>query len=109
MKFASPTPLPVERSLARLGQAISLARRRRDLTQDELAQRIGASAHTVRRMEAGHPGPTRTQMDVFWGQAKKPLGRLIFVKDGPRQFSQFSYSEAQLVPAFERGLNGSRA
>lgn len=56
MKFLSPSPLPVTRSLNRLGQAISLARRRRHLTQEDLAQRIGASTQTVRRMEAGHPG-----------------------------------------------------
>ena len=52
----SPLPLPVVRSLTRLGQAISLARRRRHLTQQDLAERIGSSANTVRRMEAGHPG-----------------------------------------------------
>jgi DNA-binding XRE family transcriptional regulator len=56
MKSLSPSPLPVTRSLNRLGQAISLARRRRHLTQEDLAQRIGASTQTVRRMEAGHPG-----------------------------------------------------
>ncbi len=56
MASTPPLPLPVARSLARLGQAISLARRRRHLTQDDLAARIGASANTVRRMEAGHPG-----------------------------------------------------
>ncbi|MFM7341858.1 MAG: helix-turn-helix domain-containing protein [Betaproteobacteria bacterium] len=56
MKTASPPPLPVVRSLTRLGQAISLARRRRHLTQQDLAQRIGSSANTVRRMEAGYPG-----------------------------------------------------
>jgi transcriptional regulator with XRE-family HTH domain len=44
------------RSLNRLGQAISLARRRRHLTQQDLAERIATSANTVRRMEAGHPG-----------------------------------------------------
>lgn len=52
----SPPPLPVLRSLTRLGQAVSLARRRRHLTQQDLAERIGSSANTVRRMEAGHPG-----------------------------------------------------
>ena len=56
MKSFSPAPLPVTRSLIRLGQAISLARRRRLLTQEDLAERIGASVHTVRRMEAGYPG-----------------------------------------------------
>lgn len=56
MKKSAPLPLPVTRSLARLGLAISLARRRRHLTQQDLAERIGASANTVRRMEAGYPG-----------------------------------------------------
>lgn len=56
MNNASPPPLPVMRSLSRLGQAISLARRRRHLTQEDLADRIGASINTVRRMENGHPG-----------------------------------------------------
>ncbi len=56
MKDALPPPLPVVRSLNRLGQAISLARRRRHLTQQDLAERIATSANTVRRMEAGHPG-----------------------------------------------------
>lgn len=56
MTTTTPTPLPVSRSLSRLGLAVSLARRRRHLTQEDLAQRIGASANTVRRLEAGHPG-----------------------------------------------------
>lgn len=56
MKSLSPPPLPVVRSLHRLGQAISMARRRRHLTQQDLAERIGTTAHTVRRMETGHPG-----------------------------------------------------
>ena len=56
MNSLTPLPLPITRSLNRLGQAVSLARRRRHLTQQDLAVRIGASANTVRRMEAGHPG-----------------------------------------------------
>ncbi len=56
MKFNSPIPLPVNRSLARLGDAVSRARRRRQFTQQDLASRIGASITTVQRMEAGHPG-----------------------------------------------------
>jgi transcriptional regulator with XRE-family HTH domain len=56
MKSISPPPLPVARSLNRLGQAISLARRRRHWTQQDLADRIGASANTLRRMEAGYSG-----------------------------------------------------
>jgi hypothetical protein len=36
--------------------------------------------------------PARTQMNVFLGKADKPVGRLIFVKDGQREYSQFAYS-----------------
>jgi len=35
----------------------------------------------------------RTQLDVCLGKAEKQVGRLIFVKDGQREFSQFAYSE----------------
>ena len=41
----------------------------------------------------------RTQLDVFLGKAEKPLGRLIFVKDGQREFSQFAYSDEWLADA----------
>ena len=50
-----PLPLPVERAIAKLGRDISLARRRRQLTQASLAERIGASLATVRRLEKGDP------------------------------------------------------
>ena len=53
---SSPIPLPVERALLRAGQNLALARRRRQLSQEALAERIGASVNTVRRMEDGHPG-----------------------------------------------------
>lgn len=49
-------PRPVERALHRLGQDISTARRVRRLSQEGLAQRIGTSLSTVRRMEDGYPG-----------------------------------------------------
>jgi DNA-binding XRE family transcriptional regulator len=48
-----PTPLPVKRGIEKLGNDISLARRRRHITQASLAERIGASLSTVRRMENG--------------------------------------------------------
>ena len=53
---STPIPLPVERALRKLGQDLSLSRRRRHLSQEALAERIGASVNTVRRMEDGHPG-----------------------------------------------------
>lgn len=54
--MSAPIPLPVQRALVRLGENISLARRRRNMTQRMLAERIGASVSTVRRMEEGYPG-----------------------------------------------------
>lgn len=48
-----PLPTPVARAITRLGADISLARRRRCITQQSLAERIGASLSTVKRIEAG--------------------------------------------------------
>lgn len=49
----APLPLPVERALRKLGTDLSLARRRRHITQASLAERVSASLSTVRRMEKG--------------------------------------------------------
>lgn len=65
-------PRPVERALRTLGQDISAARRMRRLNQGELAQRIGASLSTVRRMEDGYPG---TALHTFL-RTLHVLGRL---------------------------------
>ena len=51
-----PLPLPVDRALKKLGADLSLARRRRNLSQAMLAERLGTSVMTIRRMESGHPG-----------------------------------------------------
>lgn len=48
-----PAPLPVDRAIRKLGSDIALARRRRRISQASLAERIGASQSTVKRMEAG--------------------------------------------------------
>lgn len=71
--MSAPLPLPIERSLRRLGENISRARRRRGWTQTALAQHIGASIGTVRRLEQGDPG-TAVQhlariLDVLGGLA----------------------------------------
>jgi transcriptional regulator with XRE-family HTH domain len=49
----SPLPAPVERAIRKLGADVSLARRRRHISQASLAERMGASLSTVRRMESG--------------------------------------------------------
>ncbi|MDP9082958.1 MAG: helix-turn-helix domain-containing protein [Pseudomonadota bacterium] len=50
-----PLPLPVARAITTLGRDISLARRRRGMTQRSLAERIGSSLKTVQRLEKGDP------------------------------------------------------
>lgn len=49
----SPISASVERAIHKLGGDISLARRRRHISQASLAERMGASMSTVRRMEKG--------------------------------------------------------
>ena len=65
-------PRPVERTLRRLGQDISTARRIRRMSQEDLAERIGTSLSTVRRLEDGYPG---TALHTFL-RALQVLGRL---------------------------------
>jgi transcriptional regulator with XRE-family HTH domain len=50
-----PLPEPAARAIAKLGRDISLARRRRRLSQASLADRSGISVNTVRRLEKGEP------------------------------------------------------
>jgi ribosome-binding protein aMBF1 (putative translation factor) len=50
-----PMPLPVSRAVTKLGEDINRARRRRRMTQQSLAERIGASITTIKRMESGDP------------------------------------------------------
>lgn len=42
-------------------------------------------------------GAVRTQVDLFLGKQETPIGRLIFVKDGPREYSQFAYNDTWLT------------
>ncbi|MDR5860699.1 helix-turn-helix domain-containing protein [Halomonas eurihalina] len=65
-------PSPVARALGNLGHDLSMARRMRRMTQEDLAQRIGTSLSTVRRMEDGYPG---TALHTFL-RALHVLGRL---------------------------------
>jgi transcriptional regulator with XRE-family HTH domain len=57
-----PIPLPVARAIQKFGGDISLARRRRRISQASLAERMGASLSTVRRMEKGD---TRVPIHFF--------------------------------------------
>jgi transcriptional regulator with XRE-family HTH domain len=46
-------PFPVLRAIKKFGSDVALARRRRRISQGSLAERIGASISTVRRIEKG--------------------------------------------------------
>lgn len=37
--------------------------------------------------------PMRTRLEICLGESERPVGHLVFVKDGQREFSQFAYSE----------------
>lgn len=52
---AFPLPQPAARALEKLGRDLSLARRRRRLTQASLAERSGIGVNTLRRLEKGEP------------------------------------------------------
>lgn len=48
-------PLPVRRSLHKLGADLALARRRRRISTASMAERVQVSVATLRRMERGDP------------------------------------------------------
>ncbi|AXK38500.1 XRE family transcriptional regulator [Crenobacter cavernae] len=52
---ATVVPTPVARALKKLGHDLALARRRRRLTQESMAERIQTSVATLRRLEKGDP------------------------------------------------------
>lgn len=48
-------PLPVKRAVMKFGRDVSLARRRRRFSQQSMAERIGISVSSLRRLEKGDP------------------------------------------------------
>lgn len=42
---------------------------------------------------------SKTELDVFLGQEELPLGKLVYVKAGQREFSQFAYAPEWLAEA----------
>ena len=55
MKTNEALPSEVLSELRRIGNGIKTARVRRHMTQEELAGRVGASWHTIRKIEGGSP------------------------------------------------------
>ncbi|ODV44393.1 DNA-binding protein [Cupriavidus sp. UYMMa02A] len=77
-------PTPVTRALVKLGHDLSLARRRRMLTQASMAERIQTSVATLRRLEKGDPRiPIGTIAQAFFvlGELNKITGMLDTASD----------------------------
>ena len=56
MRTTPPMPLPVKRSLAKLGADIKAARLRRRITMALMAERAFVSRSTLQKVEQGDPG-----------------------------------------------------
>jgi transcriptional regulator with XRE-family HTH domain len=77
-------PLPVVRAIEKLGRDLSLARRRRRLTQESMAERIQTSVATLRRLEKGDariPIGTIAQAFFVLGDLNKIAGLLDTASD----------------------------
>ncbi len=70
--MAAATNIPVDRAIKALGQNIELARRRRGMSQADLASRMGVSVSTVRRLEDGLSGTAL----AYLGRALQVFGEL---------------------------------
>ncbi len=64
--MTTPMPLPVKRAIENLGKDLALARRRRRFSQASMAERIGVSLATLKRLENGDP-------TLAWGTVVRAL------------------------------------
>jgi transcriptional regulator with XRE-family HTH domain len=87
--------LPVNRAIKSLGKNIEYARKRRRLSQADLASRMGVSVSTVRRMEGGHPG-TALQYLASALQVFGELDKLRLLMDTPEDAVGLSLMDAEL-------------
>ena len=55
MKTGEALPSEILSQLGRIGYGIKTARMRRRMTQEALAERVGTSWHTIRKIEKGSP------------------------------------------------------
>ena len=97
--------MPVERALLKLGSDLSLARRRRHISQASLAERMGASLSTVRRMEKGD---ARVPIH-FFARALHLFGELQALEhllDTPKDEIGLALMDEQL-PKRVRGKSGT--
>jgi len=93
--MGAATNISVDRALKALGQSIELARRRRGMSQADLASRMGVSVSTVRRLEAGHSGTALT----YLGSALQVFGdleKLRLLLDTPTDSVGLALMDAEL-------------
>lgn len=93
--MAAATNLSVDRALKALGQNIALARRRRGLSQADLASRMGVSVSTVRRLEDGHSGTALTYLASAL-QVFGELEKLRLLLDTPTDSVGLALMDAEL-------------
>ena len=93
--MATAANLPIDRALKALGQSIELARRRRRLSQADLASRMGVSVSTVRRLEDGHPGMALTYLAIAL-QVFGELEQLRVLLDTPNDSVGLALVDAEL-------------
>ena len=104
----APMPLPVQRAIQKLGSDLALARRRRHITQASLAERMGASLSTVRRMEKGD-----AKVPIhFYARALHVFGEiqaLADLLDSARDDIGLSLMDEQLPKRIRKKSGGSGA
>jgi transcriptional regulator with XRE-family HTH domain len=105
--MTDPLPLPVERTLRRFGHSISLARRRRHMSQQDLAVRIGASVNTVRRLEDGFPG-TALQYVARALQVFGELDKLDALLDTPQDAIGLALMDEKLPQRVRKPRHASK-
>ena len=89
--------LAVTRALTALGRNIELARRRRGLSQADLASRMSVSVSTVRRLEDGHPGTALTYLASAL-QVFGDLEKLSLLLDTQADSVGLALMDAELPP-----------
>ena len=97
----SPLPLPVKRTIEKFGRDLSLARRRRRFSQASMAERIGISVASLRRLEGGDPSLSWSavaralhvlgelgKLDALLDTANDELGLALMDKQLPQRIRQ---------------------
>jgi transcriptional regulator with XRE-family HTH domain len=94
-------PLPVKRAIEKFGADLGLARRRRRFSQASMAERIGVSVASWRRLEKGDPS-------LAWGTVVRALhvlgdlDKVTELMDTPRDTMGLLLTDAQLPKRIRR-------